>query len=113
MTRTDLHAVLEAAINERNDLATGQGGAAKIAALLGISESRMSSYRKGTYAAPHTIDPIVREILGGETVSCPEMRGEITLAECAANRRRKPTTDSFYARLYRACKRCQNNGGNP
>ena len=76
MTQTDLHALLEAAIAESNDPATGQGGAAKVAALLGISESRMSSYRKGTYAAPHTIDPIVREILGRETVTCPEMRGE-------------------------------------
>lgn len=106
MTVPDLDQRLEAAIAERHDAASGKGGAAKVARMLGISDSQLSQYRKGVYASPDTIRQKIREVLGGETVACPEL-GEITLAECAAHKKRPPMTDSFYARIYRACRRCQ------
>lgn len=109
MTATDLDKILEQAIAERNDAATGKGGAAQVARRLGISESHLSQYRKGTYPAPGPIRERIREVLGGETINCPEL-GEITLAECSGHKKRQPTTDSFYARMYRACKSCPHNG---
>jgi hypothetical protein len=105
MTTTELRTILEQAITEHND-ARGKGGAAQVAKKLNISDSQMSQYRKGTYAAPDAIERRIREVLGGETVACPEL-GELTLAECSGHRKRQPTTDSFYARMYRACKQCQ------
>jgi DNA-binding transcriptional regulator YdaS (Cro superfamily) len=105
MTRLELRAILEQTIAEHND-SKGKGGAAAVAKKLNISDSQMSQYRKGTYAAPDAIERRIREVLGGETVACPEL-GEITLGECSGYRKRQPATDSFYARMYRACKQCK------
>lgn len=105
MTTADLNIILEQAIAERND-ERGKGGAVKVARLLGITESALSTYRKGDYAAPHIILQKIREVFGNETVACPEL-GEITLAECSGHKKRQPTTDSFYARMYRACQQCE------
>ena len=109
MTITDLNARLEQAIAERND-GRGKGGAAAVARLLGVSDSHLSQYRKGTYPTPEPIRERIREVLGGESVACPEL-GEITLSDCSGNKKRQPTTDSFYARMYRACQNCQHNTG--
>lgn len=105
MTTADLKAILEQAIVERND-DKGAGGAVKVAALLGISESALSQYRRDKYQAPAAIERRIREVFGGETVPCPEL-GEITLAECSGHKKRQPMTDSFYARMYRACQQCK------
>lgn len=105
MTATDLTTCLEQAIAERNDQ-RGLGGAAKVARLLGVSQSHLSQFRKGTYPTPEPILRRIREVLGGETVACPEM-GQITLADCSAHRKRPPMTDSFFARMYRACQQCE------
>lgn len=105
MTTADLDARLAQAITERND-EKGKGGAAKVARMLGISDSQLSQYRKGDYRAPDTIRQRIREVLGGETVTCPEL-GEITLAECSGYKKRQPTTDSFYARMFRGCQNCE------
>ena len=105
MTTADLKAILEQAIAERND-ERGKGGAVKVARLLGVSESHLSQYRKGTYPNPEPIIRRIREVFGGETVNCPEL-GEITLAECSGHKKRSPVTDSYYARMYRACQQCE------
>lgn len=105
MTATELRTILEQQIAEHNDK-SGKGGAAHVARMLGISDSQMSQYRKGSYAAPEAIERRIREVLGGETVDCPEL-GNLTLAECSGYRKRQPTTDSFYARMFRACKNCE------
>jgi len=105
MTTTDLKAILEQAIVERNN-ERGKGGAVKVARMLGVSESHLSQYRKGTYPNPEPIMRRIREVLGSETVPCPEL-GKITLAECSAHKKRQPMTDSFYARMYRACQQCE------
>jgi DNA-binding transcriptional regulator YdaS (Cro superfamily) len=112
MTPLDLDNRLEQAISERNDPVTGKGGAAQVARMLGISDSHLSQYRKGTYTSPGPIREKIREVLGGETVECPEL-GEISLADCSALKRRAPTTDSYYARMFRACKKCPHSGGKP
>lgn len=109
MTVTDLDTILEQRIAECNN-SKGKGGASAVAKQLGISESQLSQYRKGTYAAPDVIRRRIREVMGGETVACPEL-GEITLATCSGHKRREPVTDSFYARMYRACQHCPHNGG--
>lgn len=105
MTVTDLNAILEQEIAERND-GKGKGGAAKVARLLGISDSQLSQYRKGVYPSPDVIRQRIREVLGGESVDCPEL-GQLTLADCSAHKKRQPTTDSFFARMYRACQKCE------
>ena len=105
MTTTDLNANLEQAIIERNNK-QGKGGAVKVAKMLDISESQLSQYRKGKYAAPEAIERRIRLVLGGVSFSCPEL-GEISLAECTVHKKRPPTTDSFYARMYRACQNCK------
>ncbi len=105
MTAVDLLALLEQAIAERNDK-RGKGGAAQVARMLEVSDSAVSQFRKGTYPSPETIQTRIRLVLGGETVPCPEL-GEITLAECSGHKKRGPTTDSFYARMFRACHACR------
>ncbi|MBT0665721.1 hypothetical protein KI809_15535 [Geobacter pelophilus] len=111
MTDNDLRKILEQAITERNDK-HGKGGAAKVAIILGMSQSQLSWFRKGTYPNPEPILEKIREVFGQEVIFCPEI-GAIPFADCAAHKKRLPTTDSFYARMYRACKCCPNNGGKP
>jgi DNA-binding transcriptional regulator YdaS (Cro superfamily) len=82
-------------------------GQAEVARRLDISAAAISQLLSGKYqASPDNILEKVREIFGGETVACPELRTDIPYGECAAHRRREPTTDSHYARMYRACKKC-------
>lgn len=108
MTTADLKTLLEQQISARND-ARGKGGAAKVAKMLSVSDSQLSQYRSGAYPCPETIEQRIREKFGNETVNCPELRCEISLADCSGYKRREPTTDSFYARMYRACQKCANN----
>ena len=86
-------------------------GQAKVGRMLGYtSRAIVSQVLSGTYpAGTDTFMSKVIEVFGGLSVECPEMRGEITLAECAGHRRRKPTSDSFYASMYKACKHCEKN----
>ena len=65
--------------------------------------------RRGLLRGLHVGSPIESIIFRAPLVVPPEMRGEITLAECAGHRRRKPTSDSFYASMYKACKHCEKN----
>lgn len=89
-------------------------GQAEIARSLGISAAAISQLLSGKYQAnPDNILEKVRETFGNETVACPELRADIPYGECAAHRRRGPTTDSHYARMYRACRKCPHNGGKP
>jgi hypothetical protein len=100
--------ILERAIAERND-GNSSGGAARVAVELETSDSLISQLRAGTYPKPEKRwYPLIIETYGNETVDCPEL-GEITLAECSGHRKRGPTTDSYYARMYRACKGCKHN----
>jgi hypothetical protein len=79
----------------------------KVAAALGYSSAAISNLVNGKYGANgDTILQRVRELYGGESVDCPEL-GEITLGECSGHKKRTPTTDSYYARMYRACQKCE------
>jgi len=79
---------------------------ARVAKQLGYSSTTISQVLSGTYAGDSaTVLEKVEEIFGGVFVDCPTL-GEIPLSLCAEHRRRPPTTDSFYARMYRACKVC-------
>jgi hypothetical protein len=79
-----------------------------VAKALGYSSgSILSQILSDTYkGSPDEVYRRVIEVYGGRTVGCPEL-GEITLAECSANKKREPIADSFYARLYRACQACE------
>lgn len=105
MTSVDCRTLLEQAIAERND-SRGKGGAAQVARILEVSDGMISQYRKGSYPNPENVERRIREVLGGETVDCPEL-GMVTLAECSGHRKRGPTTDSFFARMFRACQTCK------
>ena len=87
----------------------------RVAKMLGYSSGAISQVLSGTYGGDTSIIlEKVEEIFGGVFVNCPTL-GEIPLALCAEHRRRPPTTDSFYARMYRACQACErkHNGGKP
>lgn len=79
----------------------------KVAQALGYSSgSILSQILSDTYkGSPDEVYKRVIEVYGGLTVDCPEL-GEITLAECSGYKKRQPTTDSFYARMFRACQNC-------
>ena len=100
MTYPDAMKLLTQKVNEM--------GQAKVGRMLGYtSGSIVCQVLSGTYpAGTEVFLSKVIEVFGGLSVECPEMRGEITLAECARHRRRKPTADSFYASMYKACKHC-------
>ena len=102
MTYPDAMKLLTEKVNEL--------GQAEVARRLGKSAAAISQVRSGKYqAAPDEILKRVIEIFGGLSVTCPELRGEIILAECADLRRREPVADSFYARMYKACQTCTYN----
>lgn len=102
--------ILERAIAERNN-SKGVGGATKVAEELGTSPSMVTQIRNGNYPEG-SLQKWYAEIVakfGHETVNCPELRCEINLASCTEHKRRQPTADSFYARMYRACQACDQN----
>lgn len=83
-------------------------GQAEVARQLGISAAAISQLLSHTYkAAPDNILKRVIEVFGGLSVHCAELRSEITLAECAGHKKREPVADSFFARMYRACQKCE------
>lgn len=83
-------------------------GQAKVASMLGYSDPAISNLLNGKYGAnPDNILNKVVEVFGGISVYCPELRCEITLAECSGHKKREPVADSFYARMYRACQKCE------
>lgn len=83
-------------------------GQAEVARRLGYSSgSPVCQVLKGIYkGSPNTMLGKVIEVFGGLTVTCPEL-GEITLVECSDHKKRQPTTDSFYARMFVACRSCK------
>lgn len=99
MTKLDLLELLREECTARSQKKVGD--------MLGYSGTTISQVLSGTYAGDTaTVLERVEEIFGGVFVECATL-GEIPLALCAEHRRRAPTTDSFYARMYRACKSCQ------
>lgn len=105
--------LLERAIADRND-DHGKGGQAAVARELKCSSSLLTQVRKGDVPLSAELRENILSNYSGETVPCPELRTDIPYGDCAAHRRREPTTDSHLARMYRACRRCQHNqGGKP
>lgn len=102
-------ALLERAINERND-DTGKGGQAAVARELKCSGSLLTQVRKGGVPLSSELQEKILASYSKETISCPELRTDIPYGDCAAHRRRPPTTDSYFARMYRACRSCKNGG---
>jgi hypothetical protein len=88
-------------------------GQAQVARDLERSASAINQLYRGKYkGAPDAILDKVIEVYGGLTVTCP-VRGEISLADCARERKKpyESVTNPAAARLYRACRRCRHNGG--
>jgi hypothetical protein len=98
MTYPDAIKLLTEKVNETSQ--------ARVAEKLGYSPAAINTVLKGTCPNPEHILQRVIEVFGGLSVACPELRGDITLAECAGHRKREPVSDSFYARMYRACQKC-------
>lgn len=83
-------------------------GQAETARRLGMSAAAISQLLSGKYQAnPDNILNKVIEVFGGISVRCPELRCDITLSECSGHRKREPIADSFFARMYRACQKCE------
>lgn len=100
MTKPDLMQFLRDKCDESSQSA--------VAKQLGYSPATISRVLKEDYPDSGIVLAKVEEIYGGISVDCPEL-GVQTLATCADFRRRAPVTDSFYARMYRACKKCKHN----
>lgn len=106
MTKLDLIELL------RSECANGRQSI--VAKTIGYTPGAISQILSGSYKAdPSAVLEVFEKIYiqGKDTVACPELRSEISYAECSAHRRRQPTTDSHYARMYRACRKCPQNGG--
>lgn len=106
MTKADLMTLL-------NDKVAASSQA-NVARLLGISDSAISQLRGGTYkGAPDAILQRVREVFGDETVNCPIL-GDIPLGRCAEKRKLPfAATNPQRVALWKACQKCQQNGGKP
>lgn len=105
--------ILERAISERHNK-RGVGGATRVANELGCKPSLVTQLRNRTY--PESCTPpwylVIVEKYGSETKHCPTL-GEIPLIRCAEERNKPPGAPSAaYARQRRACKMCDQNGGN-
>lgn len=98
MTKPDLLELL------RDECANSSQSA--VAKRLGYSGATINRVLKGDYPDSGKVLEKVEEIFGGVFVDC-QILGEIPLSLCADHRRRQPTTDSFYARMFRACKACE------
>jgi hypothetical protein len=88
-------------------------GQAQVAADLEKSPSAINQLYHDKYkASPDTILQRAIEVYGGLSVTCP-LRGEISLATCATDRRKpfESVTNPAAARLYRACRTCRHNQG--
>jgi len=105
MTHPELKGLVEEQLKTRTQTS--------VAAQLGISPSALNQYLKDTYPSPHTVDARILEHFGGLTVNCP-CSGEITLVDCANNRKRpfEACTNPAAVRLYRTCRSCSKNKGN-
>lgn len=102
--------ILERTIAERNAV-IGKGGQAAVARELKCSSSLLTQVRKGDAPLSPELQEKILASYSKETVPCPELRTDIPYGDCAEHRRRPPTTDSHFARMYRACKRCDHNQG--
>lgn len=106
MTTTDRMELLRKVIAD-----FGEGGQAKVAQIIGKSDSCISQILSGTYkGSSDNVLQLVEEHFGGSTVICPIL-GEIPLKKCADNRRRPfAATNPLRVRLWRACKTCDQGG---
>jgi len=87
----------------------------KVADMLGYSPAAISQVLSGTYKGePDIILEQVEKVFvqGKTTVDCPA-RGEVSFSWCAQQRRKpyESVTNPETARLYRACRKCPQNGG--
>lgn len=106
MTQPDLMKLLENKVVEL--------GQAQVARMIGYKDSAICNLLKGKYkAAPDAILQRVREVFGAESVICPVL-GEISLGQCA-DERKKPFAATSHQRvaLWKACQKCEHNGGKP
>ena len=104
--------LLERAIDERND-ERGNGGAAKVAAELGTSDSLISQLRGNTYPSPQKWYPKIVAHYGNETVICPTL-GEIALSRCSEEKHKPAAAPSAaYVQQRRACSKCRHKGSKP
>lgn len=108
---TDVLAILEKAIAERNN-ASGKGGAARVAAELGCTQSLISQLRRRIYTDPARKYREIIERYGSDPdVACPTL-GPITQGRCAEEKRLPfATTSAAYVRQRRACRQCERGGG--
>ena len=99
--------LLEKAIADRND-ERGIGGAAKVAAELGTSDSLVSQLRAKSYpskSSPKWFRKII-EKYGNETIFCPVV-GEIPLERCRVERERPYSiANPTRGELSRTCPKC-------
>lgn len=105
MTASDRMDILRRAVADH--------GQAEVARRIGRSNSAISQILSGKYAgASDSVLELVEGAFGTSSVICPEL-GEIPLAVCIEERD-KPfaATSSQRVRLYRACQKCPNKGGN-
>jgi hypothetical protein len=97
-TREQALPILEQAVADRHD-ERGIGGAAKVAAELGCTESLISQLRGGSYPSPRRWYRLIVEKYGSETVICPVV-GQISLERCGRETERpyslvNPTRRAF------------------
>lgn len=113
MTQPDRQQLLARLIDERND-EHGKGGAASVAREFGVSDAMVSGIRRGSYKGDTgRFLERVAERYGQEVVSCPACGGDISFRRCAENRKRPlVATSPLSVELWRACKMCDQNGGN-
>ena len=102
--------LLEKAIRERND-DNGIGGAAKVAAEMGISDSLVSQLRSKSYPKPERkFYPLIIELYGKETVDCPVIGIEIPLTRCRRERERPySSANQTRVELSGTCPTCRHN----
>jgi len=102
--------LLDKAIRERND-ENGIGGATKVAAEMGISDSLVSQLRSKVYPKPEKkFYPLIIELYGKETVKCPVIGIEIALTRCRRERERPySSANPTRVELSGTCPTCQHN----
>ena len=93
---------------------------AAVARRIGLSPSAISMVLRRRYGVDGrrgnlaTVEDRVRAELMGDSVACPAVREDISLARCLEWRERAKEfhpINSERVRMYRACRACPNNGG--
>ncbi len=89
------------------------GSQAKVAKTLGYSPTAVNQALRGTYGGGlDTLLNRVEEVYSSREVDCPAL-GIIPLHICVKERRRLfSSANALRVRMYRMCKRCENNTDN-